>query len=175
MDAPEDDLPPSQDSDLLALVSSVLSRARDREAAAVVSDGDEHYEVAVAPGDRWVVQAATTQWIGTGSAVEAYDTHMAAGARRRAETFPPGWHHPALGLLWPHLLPVWGRQGDDYLPRRIIEGLNGPAGIVCEAVDAPVVGGECLGPWSHLLFNDDLRVTLVELGGQTWTLLDIHE
>lgn len=175
MDAPEDGLPPTSDADLLAVVASVLSRAADRAAAAVISDGDERYEVAVAPGDRWVVQAAGTEWIGTGSTVESYETHLAAGARRRAETFPPGWHHPALSLLWPHLLPVWGRQGDAYRPRRIIEGLHGPAGIVCEAIDAPVVGGECLGPWAHVLVNEELRVTLVELEGRTWTLLDIHE
>ncbi|SDB88633.1 hypothetical protein GA0111570_106106 [Raineyella antarctica] len=175
MDVPDEDMPPTPDDDLLALVAAVLSRAQDREAAAVVSDGDERYEVAVAPGDRWVVQASSTEWIGTGDSVVSYETQLAAGARQRTEEFPPGWYHPALALLWPHLLPVWGRLGDEYRPARIIDGLNGPAGIVCEALDAPVVGGESLGPWAHVLLNDDLRITLVELEQRTWTLLDIHE
>lgn len=175
MDVPDEDMPPTPDVDLLALVAAVLGKAKDREAAAVVSDGDERYEVAVAPGDRWVVQASGTEWLSTGGTVEAYDTHMAAGARRRRERFPPGWYHPALGLLWPHLLPIWGRPGDEYRPQRIIDGLNHPAGIVCEAITAPVVAGESLGPWSHVVLNDDLQITLVELEGRTWTLLDIDE
>ena len=175
MDASDEDLLPTPDDDLLALVAAVLGRARDREAAAVVSDGDERYEVAVAPGDRWVVESAGTEWICTGGAVEAYDTHMAVGARRRAESYPPGWHHPPRRLLWPNQLPLWGRRGDEYRPLRTIEGLNGPAGIVCEAIDAPIVGGESLGPWAHVLLNGDLQITLVELEGRTWTLLDIHE
>jgi hypothetical protein len=175
VDVPDEGLPPTPDDDLMALVASVLTRTRDRESAAVVSDGLERYEVAVAPPDRWVVAASGIEWVGTGNIIESYETHLAAGARRRAEQFPPGWYHPALGLLWPHLLPLWGRPGDEYRPLRTIEGLNGPSGIVCEAIDAPVVAGESLGPWAHLVLNDDLQITLVELDGQTWTLLDIHE
>lgn len=175
MDAPDEDLPPTPDADLFGLVATMLARARTRQAAALVSDGEERYEVAVAPGDRWVVQASDTEWIGTGDTVEAYRTHPAAGARRSTEQFPPGWYHPALGLLWPHLLPLWGRPGDAYRPLRTIEGLKGPSGIVCEAIDAPIVAGESLGPWAHVLLNDEQQPTLIDLEGRTWTLLDIHE
>lgn len=175
MDEPDEALPPAPESELIALVALVLTRARRREAAAVVSDGDERYEVAVAPGDRWVVHSSTIEWIGNGISIQAYDTQDTVGARRRAEEYPPGWYHPALYLLWPQLLPLWGRAGDEYRPVRTIEGLHGPSGIVFEMVDAPRVGGESLGPWAHVLLNDDHQVTLLEWEGRTWTLLDINE
>ncbi len=175
MDEPDEALPPAPESELIALVALVLARGRHREAAAVVSNGEERFEVAVAPGDRWVVHSSTIEWIGNGASIQAYDTHESLGARRRAEEYPPGWYHPALGLLWPHLLPLWGRPGDEYRPVRTIVGLHGPAGIVCEYVDAPVVGGESLGPWVHVLLNADHQLTLLEWEGRTWTLMDIHE
>ncbi|QGF22399.1 hypothetical protein [Raineyella fluvialis] len=175
MDEPDEALPPVPESELIALSALVLTRARHREAAAVVSDGDERYEVAVAPGDRWVVQSSSIEWIGNGPSIRAYDVQPSAGARRRIEEYPPGWFHPALYLLWPHLLPLWGRPGDEYRPIRTIDGLHGPAGLVFEHVDAPMVGGESLGPWAHVLLNQDHQVTLLDWDGRVWTLLDINE
>ncbi|MEA5153709.1 hypothetical protein [Raineyella sp.] len=174
MDEPDETLPPAREAELIALVALVLTRGRHREAAAVVSNGEERFEVAVAPGDRWVVHSSTIEWVGNGASIQAYDTQESLGARRRAEEYPPGWYHPALGLLWPHLLPLWGRAGDAYRPVRIIDGLHGPSGIVCEHVDAPMVGGESLGPWAHVLLTPDRQLTLLEWEGRTWTLLDIH-
>lgn len=161
--------------DLDGLVERLLARGRDRETAAIVSDGAERYEIAVAPGDRWVVNSASVEWIGTPDEVEAYDWNYAQGARKRPDHFPPGWFHPALGLLWPHLLPLWGRPGDRYRPVRTIDGLHGPAEIVCEDMDSPMVGGESLGPWAHVMLNDEDQITMVEFPTQTWTLLDIND
>ena len=142
------------------------SAAPDRNAVAQVDDGDQIIEVAVAPGGRWRARTATTEWAFGSDGLSSWHVSL-AGARVRDVVEPEGWVHPALGLLWPDLLPVWGRRGDRYRPTTVIEGARGPAMV--KLVPVGVEGGPPCGA----LYVDAPRslLTCVELPGRTWTLL----
>lgn len=151
-----------------------LSRASAaRTAAARVDDGDDSYEVSIAPGGRWRVLSSRVEWwtTSTGQLLSAYVTQ--AGARPRTLTEEPGWMHPAVGLLRPELLPVWGGPGDRYHPVAVIEGMQGPALIELAPSYGDVVGGFPMEA-GGLLYVDPgrLLVASLQLGRRTWTLLE---
>lgn len=150
-----------------------LSRASAaRTAAARVDDGDDSYEVSVAPGGRWRVLSSRVEWWTSGD--ELFSAFVTlAGARPRMVTEEKGWVHPAVGLLRPGLLPVWGRPGDRYHPVAVVEGMHGPALIELAPSSGDVVGGYPMEA-GGLLYVDPARllVTSLQLGRRTWTLLE---
>lgn len=126
-------------------VREALRRAAlDRTAAALVATPDTVAEVSVAPGGRWVVRSHSIEWIGSPERIDCWEV-LSAGARPITHNRPSEWVHPAVGMLWPERLPIWGRVGDSHVPSRLIPGLNGPGQVVLDAVDRaglPLPGGE---------------------------------
>lgn len=150
----------------------LLRAARDRSAAALVATPDIVAEVSVAPGGRWVVRSYTIEWVGGPVGLECWEV-LSAGARQITHNKPPEWVHPAVGVLWPHLLPIWGRVGDSHRPDRIIEGVSGPGQIVLGAVDAVADAHDAdatltLDPARWLCLS-------LELPGRTWTLQEYRD
>ena len=160
-------------------VRELLSAAREtgqaREAMARVDDGEQVLDVSVAPGGRWRVRSATVEWAHTPKGLSSWHvTHM--GARERAGREPQGWQHPAVGLLRPDLLPVWGRLADRYRPVSVIEGASGYAMVELEPNSGDVVGGFAVEPGATMhLDTRRLLVTCLELPQRTWTLLDVEQ
>lgn len=115
--------------DIDGVRTPLLRAARTRSAAALVTTPDTVVEVSVAPGARWVVRSHSIEWVGGPDGLRCWEV-IAAGARPITHTKPAEWVHPAVGLLWPDLLPVWGRIGDSHRPARVIAGAVGPGQLV---------------------------------------------
>lgn len=139
--------------------------ALGRSAAALVATADAIVEVSVAPGRRWVARSHNVEWIGGPGQVECWRIHPAGGAREVRHGRTPGWVHPTVGLLWPEILPLWGRPEDTHRPERIIPGSHGPGQVLFAAVDG-------LPEPPTTLDLDPLRwlCLRLEMPGREWTL-----
>lgn len=157
-----------------ALLADLTDRAEQRVLSARVEDDDEQvYEVAVAPRGRWRVNTRTTEWTGDEDRLESW-TLTSDGASPRANREPAGWKHPVVGLLWPHLLPIWGRVGDTFTPRTRIEGSTGLLMLPLEPIGGEVVGGFPLDDGATVQIDTATGlVTYLELSRRTFTLLDV--
>ena len=169
--------PSEPDAGVRAAAEGLLRRLTDaaerRTGAARVDDGDDTYEVSVAPGGRWRVMSSRIEWWygpdGLASAVLTL-----AGAKPREVTEPEGWIHPAVGLLWPQILPVWGHPGDRYRPVDLLEGTQGPALVELAPTFGETVSGWPLELGGRLYVNAvRALVTRAELGVRSWTLIDV--
>lgn len=156
----------------LALLGTLTGAGNARSAVERVEDDDQIVDVAVAPGGRWRARTSLLEWAQTADGMWSWYISL-AGARERVVTEPPGWIHPAVGLLRPDLLPVWGRPGDRFQPVGLVDGVHGPALVDLAPVACHLLAGS---PVDHgaALHVDASRwlVTRVELDGRTWTLLD---
>ncbi len=166
------------DPDIARRVRELLAAARaageERTAMARVDDGEQLLDVSVAPGGRWRVRSSTVEWALTSEGLLSWHvTHM--GAHERDLREPEGWIHPAVGLLRPDMLPVWGRLADRYRPVSLLEGTSGYAMVGLEPNSGDVVGGFAVEPGAtmHLDTRRHL-VTCLELPQRTWTLLDVE-
>lgn len=157
-----------------AVRASLAAASRSRRAWARVLDGFDEVEVSVAPSGRWSVLSHLTEWSGGPGGVACWQLVPAGGARPVAHHRPSGWVHPAVGLLWPELLPVWGRPGDAFRPLRVVVGDDGPAQVVLAAGSdrGPAGPGGC-----GTLHLDPRRWLCTRFGapGQDWTLAEIRD
>jgi hypothetical protein len=152
----------------LAEVRRLLwSVAADRAAAALVATNDTVVEVSVAPGGRWVARSHNLEWIGNPAGVECWRIHPAGGAREIRHDRAAGWVHPTVGLLWPELLPLWGRPSDTHRPARVIDGSSGPGQILFGPVD-----GLPEPPTTLDLDPTRWLCLRLEMPGREWTLRD---
>lgn len=153
-----------------------LFRAGDtRSAAALVADDEHIVEVSVAPGRHWVARSHNQEWVGTPQGVRCWYV-LTAGAREIAHDYGDAWVHPAVGMLWPELLPIWGREEDQFFPARVIESGRGPAHLVLQASEAIMVGGFPLSPGGSLDLDPDRWLcTRLDLPGRTWLLQEYRE
>lgn len=156
-------------------VRAALRRAAvDRSAAALVATPDTVAEVSVAPGGRWVVRSHSIEWIGGPERLECWQV-LTAGARPVTHAKPPGWIHPAVGILWPELLPIWGRMADSHRPDRLIDGAQGPGQLVLARVDRPQSAPEPAPDGCYLEIDPVRWLCLqLELPGKVWTLQEYH-
>lgn len=160
---------------ILDLLAELTDRAERRTASARVDDEEQFYEVAVAPRGRWSVHTDTTEWSGTPERLSSW-TLTPVGALPRATSEPAGWKHPVVGMLWPHLLPIWGRVGDAFTPRTRIEGRTGLLMLPLEPTGGEVVGGIPLDSGATVEIDTATGlVTFLELPRRTFALLDVEE
>lgn len=150
--------------------SGLWSAAIDRTAVALVATDDTVVEVSVAPVGRWVARSHTVEWIGSPESVECWRIHPAGGAREVRHGRTPGWIHPTVGLLWPEILPLWGRPSDTHRPERVIAGTRGPGQVLFAPVDG------LPEPPSSLEIDPDRWLCLrLEMPGREWTLQDFQQ
>lgn len=152
--------------DTVTLLGRLTEVAALRTASALIADPEHTLEVWVGSDGRWVVRSWATEWSFGPDGLTCWEVVPAGGAAKVPHGRPPGWVHPVVGLLWPALLPIWGRESDLYRPVGIIDGMAGPAQVV-------------LGPsrtQGHVgtLHVDARRwlCTALELPGQSWTLTE---
>lgn len=160
----------------VARVLAELTRAGEtRRAVARVDDGQELIEVSAAAGDRWSARSSLVEWSYGPDGLASWHVSL-AGARARRTTERRGWVHPAVGLLRPELLPVWGRPGDRFRPVHVTEGIQGPALLDLAPVGGEVVDGQPVGRGGSL-YLDLARglVTCLDLGDRCWTLVDYRD
>lgn len=151
------------------LLARLTREAVLRVANALVADAEHTLEFSVSGLDRWVVRSWNREWSGGPDGVRAWFLVPAGGAAEVPLDRPEGWVHPALGLLRPALLPVWGRPSDAWTPLGVVEGVFGPAQVVLSAVGSTEPVGTL-----HL----DARrwlCTALELPELSWTLTDYQE
>lgn len=166
-----------QPGSVVAFVRARLAEAADaRVGSALISDDEHILEASVGREGRWVVRSWGTEWIGGPDGLTCWHIIPAGGARRVSHRHPDDWVHPAVGLLRPELLPVWGRPGDSFRPVRVIEGAAGPAQLILEATTGVRVGGQPLDP-GGTLHIDPRRwlVTRVERPEGTWTVTEYRD
>lgn len=158
-----------------ALLAELTSAGARREATARVDDGEQVIDVAVSADGRWRVHASMFEWALTADGLRSWYVGL-AGARERPVTEPEGWTHPAVGLLRPELLPVWGRPGDRFQPVGIVSGASGPGLLDLAPMAGEVVGGFHLDHGATLYVDATrLLVTCLELADRAWTLADYRE
>lgn len=150
--------------------NGLRSAAADRTAAALVATNDAVVEVSVASGGRWVARSHNVEWIGGPDGVECWRIHPAGGAREVRHGRPADWVHPTVGLLWPELLPVWGRPTDTHRPERVISGCRGPGHVLFLPVDG-------LPEPPSILELDPARwlCLRLEMPGREWVLRDYQQ
>lgn len=127
--------------DIDGVRAALLRAARARSAAALVATPDALVEVSVAPGACWVARSHSIEWVGGPDGLRCWEI-MAAGARPITHTKPAEWVHPAVGILWPDALPIWGRLGDSHRPDRVIAGAAGPGQLVLTPVNTDLTAAE---------------------------------
>ncbi|MDO5534288.1 MAG: hypothetical protein Q4F65_06525 [Propionibacteriaceae bacterium] len=154
--------------DARALADRLEQVSRERTASALVADTEHTLEVSVAPGGRWVVRTWQTEWSAGPAGLRCWRLIPAGGATEVTHDRPEGWVHPGVGLLWPALLPVWGRPDDAYRPTAVLEGVFGPAQVVLAAREGEAPVGT--------LHVDARRwlCTALELPEVAWTLTEFQ-
>nr|NLI50115.1 hypothetical protein [Propionibacterium sp.] len=171
--------PAEPDAGVRAVIDGLLARLAEagarRRAVARVDDGEQLIEVAAGAAGRWSARTALVEWSYGPDGLASWHVSL-AGARPRATTETRGWVHPAVGLLRPELLPVWGRPGDRFRPVHVTEGDHGPALLDLAPVGGEVVDGQPVGRGGSL-YLDPRRglVTCLDLGDRVWTLVDYSE
>lgn len=156
--------------DIEGVREELLRAAMDRSAAALVATTDTVAEVSVAPGGRWVVRSHSIEWVGGPEGIVCWEV-LTAGARPITHTKPPEWIHPTVGVLWPDLLPIWGRVGDSHRPDRLIAGSSGPGQMVLAPMGPqgrPTEGTVDLDPARWLCLR-------LELPGKEWVLQEYRD
>lgn len=150
--------------------SGLWLAAAGRTAAALVATNDTVVEVSVAPGGRWVARSHGVEWIGGPDGVECWRIDAAGGAREVRHGRTADWVHPILGLLWPELLPLWGRPSDTHRPERVIDGWQGPGQVLFTPVDG------LPEPPSSLDLDATRWLCLrLEMPGREWVLQDYQQ
>ncbi len=162
--------------EVVGRVLAELTRAgATRRAVARVDDGQELIEVSAAAGGRWSARSSLVEWSYGPDGLASWHVSL-AGARARPATERRGWVHPAVGLLRPDLLPVWGRPGDRFRPVHVTEGVHGPALLDLAPVGGDVVDGQPVGRGGSLYLDPERRlVTCLDLGDRCWTLVDYRD
>ncbi len=173
--------PAEPDAGVREAVAGILARltaaGERRRAVARVDDGEQLIEVASAAGGRWTARTSLVEWSYGPDGLASWHVSL-AGARPRRTSEARGWVHPAVGLLRPELLPVWGRPGDRYRPVHVTEGDRGPGLLDLAPMGGDVVDGHPLGRGGSLYLDLDLGhglVTCLDLGDRAWTLVDYRE
>lgn len=120
-------------------------------------------------GGHWVARSDSIEWVGSPDRLDCWQV-LTAGARRVGHAKPLGWIHPVVGMLWPELLPIWGRASDTHAPRQVISGAQGPGQVVLAATGEQV-GGVPLGAGGALDLDPERWLCLrLELPRRTWTM-----